>query len=442
MRCLLHAGAITILLVFSGTYAITGKAAVIIHTGQGDRLFIVRVSDNAVTTDTILKGNGLTFPAISFDGTRVAFYKSGTGIQVYDIDGKTPARTVATFTQWFGHVDEKQLEWPGADGGKWIYYHLPESRCHWGGSGIIRRVNVDDTSQNFFMCNYKGDSCQIAVAENSLFRWSLSADAKYANQGGVPHLFPPLLNPNIPGKYNPMLTAPKLCCEWAYECNQGLTASGIFQFNFSGLHTVLYGGTWDHAAMTTARRDPYFKLFSGQGSNAVETWLKAGPSPGPQNFRQFHYPHGSCNSDKIITVLLTTENLSDGCAASASVVNWKDQQAVCVANNPNLPGTPPVQVDRVDFFVTGGPAGCYENENGQWISIAGASEIRDNGHPGLTSRSGISITNKGSAIYTLTGKRIRGLKVEDLSSPVRDVRSGAYVCVAGGDEKRVIAAGR
>jgi hypothetical protein len=440
--------AIVALLAFSGANAMNGKAAAVVSLLTGSsptsRLILATVTDNSLVSDTVVKGEpgkGFYYPTFNLDGTRIAFYKNGAGVCVYDLASRS-VRTVAKTLDASGN--SAFLAWPGADGGKWVYYHRPCRGCRNGCSGEIWKVNVDDTTRNILVCDYaKNDTAEWVN------RWSLSADGKYSvvahgvlpgdiKQFGsaygsmaIAFTFPPQLDP-ASGTANPTLTAVQNCCMFAWECNQGLTASGKFLFHFSGAHNAVYGENWNHTTNTEARRpDPYFRSFNP----GLESWLAAGPAPGPgRGEESLHWPRGGSNSDRIFTVLYGTNYQTQVTAGdNLAVINWKTGQAVAATNNPLSPFW---FAEPGDFHLDGGPANSYQEEDGAWVVIPLPTQIgRDRDRPGVFG----GIPARTLTIYNLRGARAGILDASALTRNRRiGVERGMYIVSGRGTTEKAV----
>lgn len=444
MRTRLFTGAIAALLAFSGVHAMQGKAAAVVNRNSGtskvSRLILANVSDNSFTSDTIVRNDagGMYFPTFNLDGTRIAFYKNGAGVCVYDLANKS-LRTVARVPD--AAHRSAILAWPGSAGGMWVYYQVPCSSCRLcQSSGAIWKVNVDDTTKKSLVCDYaKWDTSQW------IQRWSLSADGRYSVVhagtipgdptvfgGGIAHAFPPLFDAAY-GSWNPMLTAVKNCCIFQNECNQGIMASGKLLLHFSGQHNAVYGENWDHTTNAEASRSPR-AYFTQSG---LETWLAAGPGPSPAGGDgELMWPRGASNSDRIMTVLYWTCCQNETAGDNLAVVNWKVGQAVsatkCVASTGwwAEPG---------DFHLDGGPANSYQTEDGSWVAVPPSVHIR-RGSEGMQSGIAGGIAARTVTIYNLRGARAAAF---DASASTWNKRTaldrGLYiVCGRGITEKAVM----
>jgi len=438
--------------------AMTGKAVAVValrntSIANPSRLIVCTVQDNRTTAvDTILKNGVFYFPTFSFNGRRIAFYRNGAGVSIIDRDGNN-LRTVAKTMNWGWGDQEQTMAWPGSEGGKWLYYHKPASYAFRYGTGEIWKVNVDDTSQNILVCDYKKvDTCSSGGwFAPGLWNWSLSADAQYCvthtidnchllgwegdRNAIIPSLFPPKVDPAT-GWINPRLTAAACNGCGLGGCNSGLSASGTLVTQFSGAHNQIYCFFWNHATRTVTGR---YTIGTGASGSLdqyrdVEVWLAPG---GLAMGDAFMYPRNVSNSDQIIAVLVNWQYCDQFTKTGSNLVitNWKDKKAVMVTNNPDKrptnsslpPSVPFWYAEPGDFSVDNtGHRGCYMDVNGNWIAIPGA----DTSEPvkvmqGVSSGSGFRSAGGITAIYDLKGARMGGY---DSREPAR-LRRGGYVIV-------------
>ena len=150
----------------------------------------VTIQNNQVTRrDTLFKQVG-EYPALSFDGKKVAFFRwgmqlsysgggyhivSGTAsnpcyLSVMNIDGSNLQNLLQTAApgDWtINSEGDAVLDWPV---GNWIYYEKP---CK---SGEIWRINSQNPSQNEKVCGYNLNP----ALKDGIRRWDLSLDGKWS----------------------------------------------------------------------------------------------------------------------------------------------------------------------------------------------------------------------------------------------------------------------
>lgn len=217
------------------------------------------IQSDAVKSSATIYDGLAWYPVISFDGTRVAFFRAmsatrwDTGyVSVVNKDGTGLKDLVKLYAGQFGYscsfVDCEGgfLAWPA---GEWVYYEKPPK------TGEFWRVNVNDPSLNHLVVRYTdfGDrpgncACMINNSEGFwLRRWQLSKDAKYCSgmfkvypQGQqLPHRFPP------PEGYAPLAMA-----EFGSlaACNLCMSPSGKYVSSYvAGCHDASGIHVYDHA---------------------------------------------------------------------------------------------------------------------------------------------------------------------------------------------------
>jgi hypothetical protein len=464
----LFAAASIIAMTSTGIFALNGKAVTVVSYVVApnlvpvlSRLIVCNIAGKAVvSTDTIVRGGNMYQPTWSFDGKHIAFFKNGTGLCVINPNGDS-LRTLARTDDWpdpFGKPPAF-ICWPGADDGKWIYYHRSCSSCPTRGSGEIWKVNFLDSTQKSLVCDYTKTNNTVGGFTSGFERFSLSADAKYCvsmtidfdhpeitgyAQGICPHTFPPQGSPTSP---NPWLTSPTCIPTGQFcgkgGCNSGICPSGKVTYYFDGSHDQLRANFWDHAAKTLTT---YTIGSDIQGSlgifKDIENWLvPTVPMPGT-----FAYPRGSSNSDRIVVVIANYNNMEHYSWGGNTLVvaNWKEKEAVLAVNNPDnlhasgwTGGAMPDGLkywynENGDFWVAGGPAGCYQDIGGNWIDVKTGQAVHTIG--GMDSRivnARQSILHGTIALYNLKGVHIGDFRAASMSQLV-SARLVRGTCVARG----------
>jgi hypothetical protein len=485
MRFPVLLAAIIVLVSSVNTLALNGKALTVVNnflapmSGPQDpnssRMIVVTTQSvgnvtSIVKTDTILRGR-LYYPTWSFDGKRVAYYKRGAGVCIADADGKNE-RTVAMMHDMlaFGYDVDLfwALAWPGVDGGKYLYYHKTcnggESECYYSCSGEIWKVNVDDTAQKTFVCDFTKSNKQIA-GDNGLpylARFQMSADAKYAaiHAGGgpslnvwgyangcIPFTFPPKTNPGTT-QINPSLTQPSCednnCLGYQGACNAALSTSGAIFYHFGGAHVCLYAHYWNH---TTNSLSGTYTVGTGPANSLdmgsdIEGWLSTGPANSMDG--ALNWPRGTSNSDRVVTVLTpwiyTSSYAQMGC--NMVVADWKDKKAAMVTYCPKpelagpnhnwgwaVEGTRWWFAEPGDFWVSGGPAGCYQAIDGSWVNVT-TGVATPIGKPGSIARVNTQSALRGAvAVFDLRGARV-GSRANGMTNHAPN-STGVYIAVCG-----------
>jgi hypothetical protein len=402
-----------------------------------------------VKTDTILRGR-FYYPMWSFDGTRIAFYKDGAGLCVVDANGNN-LRTLVTMVDWGGEDKFYNMSWPGADNGKYIYYvKTCNNGCFRNSSGEIWKVNADNPTENSLVCDYTKSNDLISPGVPWFGRFQLSADAKYAaiHAGGgpsdavwgyangcIPHEFPPKYKPGTtqidPGLSEPACTL-GYSCDYRGACNTGLSASGSIFYHFSGGHDAIYANFWYTKSKKISGR---YDIGTGSWgslnmSSDIEPWLSTGPGLGGC----LVWPKGSSNSDRVVCVLSGWpygDMYSPG-GSNFVVADWKDKKAAIVTNNPDpRPVTGGKRywiAEPGDFWVSGGPGGCYQAIDGSWVNVTTGVATRF-GKPGSITRVNTQSALRGAvAVFDLRGAHVNGIT---RASTARARNGGVCIAVYG-----------
>jgi hypothetical protein len=337
-------------------------------------------NNKVVSRDTIFKQIA-EYPALSFDGKRVAFFRWGKQVQfsagyyryvvgtttgpnylsVMNVDGSNVQNLVqvadpgpSTFLK-HDHWKEGNavLDWPAGD---WIYYEKPTKTSE------IWRINARVPSRNELVCNY-GSS-------DYMRRWDMSMDAKYAATqlenmtvgmvfGGASAF--PLVNNSI--QQTTRVSA-------GTGCNMSLSCGGNFigQYN-GGSHEEIFIYKWDHSAnrMSNYSSNTIINLQSWTGDTLVM------PGYGGADLIRW-----AANSEKWVMRQIGWCWQSPEYGSNSVAVNWKDKQAInmshtsryvrassCAVNPP--PRTPPTDCAEpgdlwIDFGA--GNENKWEDENG------------------------------------------------------------------------------
>jgi hypothetical protein len=376
----------------------------------------------------------MTSVTLSPDGSRIAFFKRGTGLCVANIDGSNPRTITSGGAVALG---APFISWTSLDNGKSIYFHK--------GSGEVWKVNVDNPGQISKVCDYtKGPGA-------NLMNFTLSTDARYCviralgsplsdipyQGGGWAHTFPPQVNPST-GWIDPALTEAR-GSDIQNECNQGVSVSGKLFWHFSGQHTSLYGDLWNHTANTAQQNSPHalFNMYTG-----VQTWLKPSPVMPAQDIGDYLYaPRGTSNSDRIVAIIgvygMVQYNTDGG---NMLVVNWKGSEAVMVTSNPDQrTGSFKWTAEPGDFHLDGGPANSYQEIDGNWTSFPLTTPaVRGTGN--LRSTAPAATAMGHAALYNLRGSRMGAFDVGYSTAHRADLR-GACVVSGQGAVKKVMVPG-
>jgi hypothetical protein len=330
-------------------------------------------SNKVAQYDTIFK-EVAEYPALSFDGKRVAFFRWGKKVQfsggyyhvvagtatnpnyisVINIDGtnlQNIIQVAAPDAPMPGKGEGNNegnavLDWPAGD---WIYYEKPSKTSE------MWRVNTRDPSRNEKLCSYS--------SSDFIRRWSLSVNAQYAGaqvmgvfNGGMKF---PLVNNSI----NQSSPAPGIGCNAAVTCGAGFIA--LYE---GGEHTEMVVYKWDHSAnnMSAYNRHTIADLEQWLGEPLVK------PGHGGADLIRC-----SANSEKWVLRQIgwcwQADWISMG--SNSIAVNWKDRMAINLSHtsaptadcNNGPPGTPPTNcAEAGDLWVDfgAGNENKWEDENG------------------------------------------------------------------------------
>ena len=424
--------------VFYPVSAMNGKGVVVIsrQTGWGyewnkkSYLSVAHIVNSAVTTtDTILRSNAgeeMVAPKFSFDGKKIAFARNVTrngvkavALSVIDADG-TNLRDLGYYDMYGGkgtyinsvNWEYIKLDWPKGD---WIYYFC-------GGSGDasqpkdrreVWRVNVNDTTQRYRVCNYGCDVARFDLSANGLYcAQDIYRDVYNFPQGSNgPRLGRfPAHNPDATLWWDDPNTRSVLGSNY---CNSALSPSGTVMFHFSGTHNKIDFAFWDHATdkvidnnQVLGPSSPCTQPPANTGPGGVcyleiDKWMNLAP-----HFL-LEYTIGCANTDRWVITDCWWNRGWDG-PAFCIAVGWKDRAGIMLAN---IPKTQFTQVDAngapnpsgqtfwtvfsncAHLWVDGGPGteGKYEDTLGKWQDVDPAGTLVD-----------FHSVNKGGQSYELT----------------------------------------
>jgi hypothetical protein len=456
-----------LLTLAAGAWALNGKAVTVVsnflapvdgaQAADVSRMIVVttQTTGNVTSiakTDTILRGR-MFYPMWSFDGARIAFYKEGSGLCMVDANGQN-LKVLAKMVDWGREDGFYNLSWPGADNGKWIYYvKTCNVGCFRNSSGEVWKVNVDDTTQKSMVCDYTKSNDLISPGIPWFGRFQLSADAKYAaiHAGGgpsdavwgyangcIPHEFPPKFKPGTtqidPGLSEPACTL-GYSCDYRGACNTGLSASGSFFYHFSGGHDAIYVNYWYTKSKKISGR---YDIGTGAWGSLnmhkdIEPWLSTGPGLGGC----LVWPKGSSNSDRVVCVLSgwAYGDMYSPTGSNFVVADWKDKKAAMITNNPKptipVPGGSRYWVaEPGDFWVSGGPANCYQDSAGRWIDVNTGLPTHISNQPSISRSSANAAIQGPVAIYSLRGSRVGTYNSQHaMQRHCPGIRKGTYIAV-------------
>jgi hypothetical protein len=251
---------------------------------------------------------------------------------------------------------------------------------------------------------------------------------------------------------DPWLTAPRCTDGFCGSggCNSGLSASGKITYYFDGSHDQLRANFWDHTAKTYSTHAIGSDIDGSLGvAKDVDGWLT--PRVDLTTSSTFVYPRGSSNSDRIVSILA---NWSDYAGLSWGgnnlfVVNWKDKEAVMATNHSNElaaagwkkdvggplpPGIKYWYADPGDFWLAGGPAGCYEAIDGSWIDVATGQQVVVASMQPSSRLGNAPATMRGTlSVYNLSGACVGAFDAASLHRRIpTQLGRGAYLAYRQG----------
>jgi hypothetical protein len=444
--------------------AINGKAAAVIQLVREptwgeqppmqSKLLVVTINNGTIAkTDTILRDSIIVHPTWSFDGTRIAFFRPRHGISIVNADG-TNLHDVWRGMAYPLGSGQTVLSWPGVDSGKWIYFQKIDTE-HGVGNGEIWRVNVNDTTQKQMMFDYIPGSAWCSVGA-CLQRWAVSANARYAiyhcydiiktigvGCDAYTHLFPEMKDGKI--------LSPQCIGGCDYGCNVAISAGGNWMYHFSGSHTGIYFHRWIHTGPEPGQQTDLLTIGTGP-FGTLDLFKDIMPMLSKSNgalcqagsLQSLIWPRSAVNSDKIFTVNASYRYTAEYLLGTiALIINWKDKQGVVAATYPKHPFSPGTNVfptgdtilcaEPCNFYVTGGPAGCYEDTSGKWIDIV-SNQVVGVGNAPKRGPGGNRVPGNGMVdLYRLNGTRIGTIGSDRLRSGISGKPGrGAYLVVSRG----------
>ena len=411
------------------------------------------INNNVVARpDTIFGKNGEIgqYPHISFDGTRVAFYRwgiryrvvgnqrqlvAGTDtvscyISVVNRDGtglknilKLPNKD-GIIGHWplgtvYGYGWDNFIAWPA---GEWIYYEWPNK------TGVIRKVNAQ-TGDDQLVAAYQGSAAgntgtrwKPDVSACYIRRWNLSANAQWCGEqtecGGENFIggtcFPP------PGGIN--ANCASLCP--SDGCNQAVSASGLFIFSYlyEG-HSDMYVDGWDHSKTGNPAR------AGGGGSVSISMIEQWSGKDLTNDWGNSEWIRPAANSDKWACRMISCDfnsNTMISNGTNQAVVNWVDKQAIVTTNNPCSSR----RISDCGHFWVNDPTHNpdrtrYENKDGSWTVVPGATAAQGPHAIPFAVTDGIRFAASGRSVsLQLPEDRTSFVNVNDLSGRILGSYSG------------------
>jgi hypothetical protein len=383
------------------------------------------------------------YPAISIDGSAIAFFLRGSkidanndlvenvidpGIYLCDLDGAN-LRKILDYSE-FGTNNDIFLDWPAGD---WIYYHNTAQS-----EGEIWRVHTGTKAHEKVI-----DYVPPAVEEDrsDLRRWSISADGAHAiTHAGAgdwssknAHCFPP---PD---------GDPRKCQSGTIkDCNLSMGASGHYSASYYGVgHDFIDLYHWDFTEghSEKIRRITVSEAADLAGVDTVGTgaeWIR-----------------WSCNSDKWVLQQIGWKghaNRLDKSGSNAVYINWVDDEAIMLTDNPSNDDEGENSISYCntagDFRVTppAGKEGHIQLRDGSWVAAGGngvavhghtAGAVRHSRPSAVISASGTVIEISGLtgyagghlSVHDVRGRTLvsRGIAGDCLSITLRTLCTGAVI---------------
>ncbi len=383
MRLAMAAGLLVCLTGAPG-FGANGIAVSIAWQGQTRKLWIGKlvrfdIENNATVKCDTLSHAMCLYPALSFDGERVAFFKTGATRDEGQLNGQDRPCSLAiintdgTNERTLLPVDfpstDCQIDWPR---GNWIYYQRPDAGNQGNGSGEIWRISASNPADNELVYDYTPTD----DGYNYLRRWDISANGKWASLqmissgdwgGQIPHCFPP------------PQAGPRSCMPEGRTgaCNMAMSTTGNYIAKYSGRHDYFDLCRWDHQANTLEKQLNVTlterELFGIQ-YDGVSSWIGVdlGESASGELIRW------AVNSEKWVLQQIGWEGHAKKVAQGSNqlIVNWKDKEAIMTSANP-IGGRDGIRYcnSTGDFWVEG-PAGKVELASGEWVDVESVGPVR------------------------------------------------------------------
>jgi len=329
-------------------------------------------NDAVAQCDTIYKQTWARSPVLSPDGSRVAFIRfdaQTVGVQllpgggkmhlsIMDIDGRN-VHDIMSFTTSSGDLGRIDPDWPS---GEWLYYLSPN---YSNGYEVCKVKPADSTSRQSV----------FAYGQIRFSSWSISIDQSKAvivsakcvdPRSGydskdwciIPHTFPPS---SEPGRGN-------LTPDCFSGCMATMLCSGTYYEHFySDTHDKFRINSWA----------PPSQCLSGTTVLCTDMAAMLGATTQTTGCL-LEGVRGSTNSDKWVCVEGYAKTCFNDIGRNGSVlmlVNWVDKKTIMLSGHrltDYVSDTQPVLAERPgDYWVAGGPVGCYQNSEGTWTRIPG-----------------------------------------------------------------------
>jgi hypothetical protein len=333
-----------------GAFAVDGIAvsmqtSVLWPSAAGGDIMRYDIKNNDVVSVTkLLDGGGGDanktrmsgrFPAISFDGARIAFFRctndSGRYVSIMKIDGSGLHDLAKIPPQTGGYEGMGYLHWARINGVEWVYYMLAGDEFDNEGNKRLWRVNAAAPYQNQ----------EVVVFQYAVWQFGMSADASRAilrllSENPMGQIF----KYTMPGT-GAISSANKV--EYGDGCGVAMSPSGMwFMRILGGSHITIQVHSWDLTKDTILQSYPDINSWAVNSStfsthclwSAISGGITVSLGYGTDSNRW------SCNSDKWFCLFMgwPTGDGASGrdpfCGSNQVLVNWKDHIAVNASNNP------------------------------------------------------------------------------------------------------------
>jgi hypothetical protein len=332
-----------------GAAAMDGKHVVTV----GGKMQLSTIQRNSVSSSQTINDFTVASPEFNFDGTKVVCWKNSGSkwyLSVMDVSSRTFSDLVDITATWNVVPGGERIHWPA---GEWIYLERPSL------TGEIWRVNSLNASQMANLFDYTN-------TDQRLYSFFLTADAKKGlidingfawdpqKSGMYIHNFPPA--------NGDASRAPALIFQLP-NCNGALSPSASFSGRFlDGDHQDMVVYQWSASKQTYEQIPVGSREGSINSMNDIELWSGtygwAGKIDGPR---------WAVNSDRWLTIHADNEMLANGTGNSVAF-SWVEKASIVFTNNVT-------STSGGSIFVGGGPAGCCQNIDGKWISVATGQEV-------------------------------------------------------------------
>jgi hypothetical protein len=355
--------------------AVSTQLSMLWPTAAGGDIIRYDIANNdVVRVTTLFNGGGGDasksrvsgrFPAISFDGKKIAFFRcttdSGRFVAIMNIDG-SGIRNLAKIPQYNGYEAEGYLHWARISGTDWIYYMLAGDEANTEGNKRLWRVDPANPAT----------SQEVTVFQYTVWQFGMSADASRmvlrCTNTSAGEIFK-----YIPPGTGAISQSNKI--DFGTGCAIALSPSGQWlTYASGGSHITMLIDSWDLASQSTMQSTD-INSWAVNAANLKTHCIWYDIASGIDVSLGFGTScnRWSCNSDKWLCFYMGypegdgTASGRDGfCGSNQVLINWKDHIAVNASRNPRACAAPEMSAgcdkdsgvasyrlnDAGDFFVT------------------------------------------------------------------------------------------